>query len=237
MRAQSEAHAPSRMVSETDELCQKIRRRKPSIYSELLRENILEVLKCSFPRFGTALAPGKLDEIASHFLSRHGAKRPQFHHIATEIVEFAHRGHELSKPLICLLEYEWILLSTEIDSARIQAPQLSGNTNWDTSKISLNPTAEIVATPFDITLVDIPVELDGTEQNYVYAVYRTVKHTVVTRSLSYVDYCLIDLIRREGEVAFNALVSAPPVQLTTDAIRQWVIEQSQNGLVICGTEC
>lgn len=118
MLSPDEMHAPRGMIAEIVSLCEQARRGS-GLYGQLLRENVVDVLRCSFPLFGARLEPQWLEEAAGAFLAGHPASRPQFHQIATEFVEFAQQQLDLSPLLLALLEYEWVLLATEIDPARV----------------------------------------------------------------------------------------------------------------------
>lgn len=155
--------APLSVQRQITDFCAKLRVGQAPVYSQLLAQNILGVIRHSFPAFSAHIATDDLERFVSEFMRLHPARLPQFHDIATEVVRFAQPLVWLPRPLLCLLEYEWALLATEIDP---------------------NPTPRVVALPFDIKDIDTTDFYEQRVVSHVYAIYRTYQHVVLTRELT-----------------------------------------------------
>jgi hypothetical protein len=231
MRPQPEANAPPGMAAEIAGLCAKARQDPTCLYVQLLRENVVDVLRHSFPGFSERRGPARLDEAASAFLAEHSATRPQFHHIATEFVEFAQQRLALSPSLMALLEYEWVLLATEIDPERVAASRLAAEDLAADVRIAMNPTSRLVVLPFDAARADGPDAVGEDEALCAHAVWRTAAHGVVAQPLTYQDGLLIDLIRGGGVIGLDALVASAASRFSEKEVRQWVARGADRDLL------
>jgi hypothetical protein len=191
------------MRAEIAALCAQTRRGTEPIYGGLLRENILEVVACSFPEFTRRTGEERLKAIVNGFVAGHPAHLPQFHHIATEFVLFAQCGG-VPASLLPILEYEWMLLDVEIAPDRVRPSTISppGETC-----LRLNPTLRLVMLPFDITQPGWPALGDG-DQAQPHAVWRNGTHGVVTRVLGHSDCLLIDRLRQSAKLSHDMLAQA-----------------------------
>ncbi|TWB38108.1 HvfC/BufC family peptide modification chaperone [Nitrospirillum pindoramense] len=187
-----DAGPPPLMAEELAAFCQDARRGRVRLYGQLLRENIAEALRSSFPLFVQRFGSVALEDAIDAFITLHPALRPQFHHIATEFVVFAQRGRLLSPRLTALLEYEWALLAAEIDPARVSPEGAAG------AYIRLNPTARLVLLPFDPSAAAEPgVEGAGGDER-PYALFRTADHRVLIQPLTFQDCLVVEQIRDAG---------------------------------------
>lgn len=83
---------PSKMRAQTESLTALIRtpmnQHALCRYSEFIRDNILGVVANTFPLFSSQFADEQLERMVDDFVVMHGASEPEFHHIATEFVQF-----------------------------------------------------------------------------------------------------------------------------------------------------
>jgi hypothetical protein len=227
------------MAAEIAGLCAQARQDATCLYGQLLRENVADVLSCSFPGFCKQLGPARLEAVVSAFLVRHSATRPQFHHIATEFVEFAQQQLALPPSLMALLEYEWLLLAAEIDPARVTASRVAAEDLATDAPIAMNPTSRLVVLPFDATREDGTDALgdgdgDG-EARCAHAVWRTATHGVAAQPLTYQDCLLIDVIVSGGDaIDLDALVASASGQFSEEEVRQWVARGASCDLLHLG---
>ncbi|WP_245825123.1 HvfC/BufC family peptide modification chaperone [Sphingomonas azotifigens] len=206
--------APPAMVAEFNSFCMAARANGSGLYGQLLRENVADALRSSFPLFTDRVGSAALDAEIDAFLLRHSGTRPQFHHIATEFVLFSQRQGLAAPELTALLEYEWALLAAEIDPATVPPPA----TTMD--DIALNPTTRLVLLAFDPAQPSAAV--DGVDRPH--AIFRTADHQVLTLPLTLPDCLVIEHVR-EVEAAplatlFDALApDCSAVELQTSAAR------------------
>ncbi|MEO7470235.1 MAG: putative DNA-binding domain-containing protein [Sphingobium limneticum] len=204
--------APASMRAEIDALCVAARRQPDSLYGRLLRENVADVLACTFPLFSARHGAPQVIEAVDQFVAGHAAAHPQFHQIADEFVLFAQTRLGLTAPLLALLEFEWALLAVEIDPARVPAP--------NTGTPDLNPTLRTLLLPFD------PADKDcRTGGPFPYAAFRTSDHRIVTLPLGRLDCLLIE--------QFRSLTALSPRRDAEDrAVATWVAQALTTGLLI-----
>jgi len=225
MPARHEPAAPASMTAEIAGLCAVARHDAGSLYGQLLRENVVDVLRGSFPRFCERLGPERVTASADRFVAGHQATRPEFHHIATEFVLFAQARMALEPALLSLLEYEWVLLAVEIDPARIAAP---GTADDASAVVALNPTAQFVTLPFD------PIADEGADDAPAparpYAVYRTADHSVVTQALTRDACVLLDRLRAGPRDVF-AFVHEAQDDFPEIEVGDWITRGLGDGLL------
>lgn len=232
MSARPEMSAPPEMAAEVARLCAQARQDETCLYGQLLRENVADVLRHSLPGFSQQLGPAQLDAVVNAFLLRHAATRPQFHHIATEFVEFAQQHLALPPSLMCRLEYEWVLLATEIDPAPVTASRVAAEDLAADVRIAMNPTSRLLVLPFDATREDGTDAVGDDEARCAHAVWRTAAHGVAAQPLTYQDGLLIDLITSGGDaVGLDALVASASGQFSEKEVRQWVARGADRDLL------
>lgn len=177
--------APRAMVAEFNSFCMAARANGAGLYGQLLRENVADALRSSFPLFTDRMGSAALEAEIDAFLLRHSGTRPQFHHIATEFVLFSQRQGVAAPELTALLEYEWALLAAEIDPATVPSPA----TTMD--DIALNPTTRLVLLRFDPAR---PAAAGGGVDR-PHAIFRTAEHQVLTLALTLPDCLVIEHVR------------------------------------------
>lgn len=221
---------PSNVAAQIDHLCASARRGDAPIYSALIRDNVLDVLTCSFPRFCHACGRDSTAALASAFVVQHPAHDPRFHHIATEFVRFAQQSAQLPSRLLCLLEYEWALLAAEIDPGHV--PFTSAVAGRPAAELSLaaNPTLRLVVLPvdearFEATAVDVP----GID--HVYAIYRSSRHVVLVKKLYRTDCLMLADIHQAGHLDPFALASCFPGQDAGAIAAAWLTRALNHDLI------
>jgi hypothetical protein len=171
------------IASEAERRCQAVRRGDLGPYGELVRANAQELIATMFPRFSQHRGAERLRQDIDAFYKCFGAARAEFIHLATEFVRFMQPRLPpgIGRPLI---EYEWMLFDVEIDKTAVPRPH-GGDTRRPT-RLHLNPTVRWLATPFDLHADDRQAEqsLLLNDAPYVYAVFRTFDHRIVTQQLS-----------------------------------------------------
>lgn len=160
-------------------------------YSGMLRASVLDVVTSMFPRFAARRGEKALAEDVDDFVRNFGAVRAQFVHLSTEFVRFSEGRFE--DPITrTLLEYEWTLFSVEVSEERVTAPP-GECVARSLADVNLNPTLELIAVPFDLDADDTEAErmIGEGRSPFVYAVYRTHDHRVVTQGLNGVDVSVL----------------------------------------------
>jgi hypothetical protein len=216
--------APCAMVAEFNSFCMAARANGSGLYGQLLRENVADALRSSFPLFTDRIGSAALDAEIDAFLLRHSGTRPQFHNIATEFVLFSQRQGLAAPELTALLEYEWALLAAEIDPATV--PPTSTSTTMD--DIALNPTTRLVLLRFDPAR---PAAAgDGVDRPH--AIYRTDDHQVLTLGLTLPDCLVIEHVREVEAVSSTWLFDALAPYLS-----QFELQTSLARAFACGLFC
>lgn len=194
---------PKRITKPMEAFCASLRQGSMPIYSALLRENVLEVLRCSFPIFSQYMEADDLVSFAAGFIQSHAVQLPRFFEIATEAVRYAQSQKCLSTQFLCLMEYEWSLLAVEIDAAHVLP---SGKTSITAERVKrgiaveMNPTLRFVSLPFDVQQLNKADLYKDSGAQHIYALYRSSTHAVLVRPLTQLDCVLIEGIRRTGKV-------------------------------------
>jgi hypothetical protein len=216
-----------------------LQRELPCRYQEFIRSNLYSVITHSFPLFCSQLTESTVYTLVDEWLFMHGATEPEFHHIATEFVKFIHqraldnRGCHLTAELISIIEYEWIIFSTEIDVSELVIP----NVLWDEVDalpdkfyILLNSTLKLVKVPFLINS-DSVTFMTNKHQTACYGVFRNAFHQVVSQKLREVDIAIIQIIQHTPRLTFIQLQQQITQHLSTFHVLTWVQEFHQNGLI------
>lgn len=148
-------------------------------YASLLRSSAADVVRSVFPLFTTRRGAAVLAHDVDDFV-RHGvALEAQFTHLPTEFLRYM--SNRLDDPVArTLLEYEWTQFAVEIDEAHVLAAKTGVG-------ILVNPTLRVVGLPFALGQKLEALILDEGVPPFVYAVYRTAAHLVVTRLLNGID--------------------------------------------------
>ena len=220
---------PARVAAQIDRLCEAARRGQSPLYARLLLENVADALHCSFPRFCAVVGERELQALACAFLARHRAQRPQFHHIATEFVQFAQGEPALAGHRLCLLEYEWAQLAAEIDPAHV--PPTSCDPQPARRTLAANPTLRIVALPFDAQCADDVTDEASETHHHLYAIYRTSRHVVLTQALSRTDCLLLAGIAQSGRLDPSVLVSGSAGADADAVATQWLAQALDHDLI------
>jgi uncharacterized protein len=219
-----EATPPPVMAAELAAFCARARSDGSGLYGQLLRENVGDALRSSFPLFVDRLGLDALDEAAGTFVVEHPAVRPQFHSIATEFVAFAQTRLRLSPALTALLEYEWMLLAAEIDPAHVQAGGRSD------ARVALNPTVRLVLLPFDLAQ-DGWASAQGDDTQRPYAIFRSSDHMVRTLPLTHQACLLVEHVR-DAEAILPATLARLTAALVSERdILAWVMQELASGLL------
>ncbi|MEO9080161.1 MAG: putative DNA-binding domain-containing protein [Rhodanobacter sp.] len=223
-------HFPSDIAAQIDRLCTDARGGDAPIYGALLRDNVLDVLSCSFPRFCGACGRGSTAALASAFVVQHSSQRPQFHHIATEFVKFAQRSTQLTRRLLCLLEYEWALLAAEIDPRHVPITRVKSGLPAAELSLATNPTLRIVALPFDEAQFETSsVSAPGVD--HVYAIYRSSRHAVLATPLYRADCLMLVAIQQTGHLDPFVRASCFPGHDTDATAAAWLDHALNHDLI------
>jgi hypothetical protein len=221
---------PRRVVLEIERFCRAVRHGEGGVYSALLRENVLEVIRLSFPAFAARLGPVAVEEFASSFMREHGATLPRFHELATEVLIFAQDTEGMDETARCLLEYEWSLLAAEIDDRCVPPRSASPpSLNDPDTGYTLNPTLRIVALPFAIHAVDRE-RIAG--EKHVYGVYRSPEHVVISQAFDRLDAVLLGSMGHGTRPDVGVLQNFFPGESSADLATSWLNRSIENGLVL-----
>ncbi|MCW1988462.1 UNVERIFIED_ORG: hypothetical protein M2348_004247 [Sphingomonas sp. R1F5B] len=209
-----EAAAPPGMAAEFASFCLAARTSGSGLYGQLLRENVVDALRASFPLFTDRIGNATLEPAIDAFLQRHPATHPQFHYIPTEFLIFTQRERAVAPIHLALLEYEWALLAAETDPATVP-PARAG-----LARLALNPTTRLVLLPFDPAWPSAA----GDAVDRPHAIFRTADHQVLTLPLTLPDCLVVEQVREVEAVPLATLFDAlaphcSPVELQNSAAR------------------
>lgn len=214
------ALCPLEVHASIERRCAAARSGRLKPYSDMLRANTLDVVSSMFPRFAARRGEKALAQDVDEFVRSFGATRAQFMHLSTEFVRFS-QGRFADPITRTLLEYEWMLFSVEVSEELVTAPP-DGWTAGSLAELRLNPTLQLIAVPFDLDAEDAEAErMIGEDRSpFVYAVYRTPDHRVLTQSLGGID---IGVLRElAGGVG----------QMSSDDRSAWIGDALRLGLVV-----
>ncbi|HHR6078739.1 TPA: putative DNA-binding domain-containing protein [Providencia alcalifaciens] len=157
------------------------------IYRQIICDNIQQVLENVFPLFCARLNTEQRHQWVSTFIQQHSAEQPEFHQIATEWLLFLRQQSVLSTHMQPLIEYEWLLYSTEINEAVISPPQNIHLTHEliHHAAVTFNPTLNIVALPFSLTKYDESHQ--SQPHPHYYIIYRQYTHGLFQKALDTTD--------------------------------------------------
>ncbi|WP_192482761.1 MULTISPECIES: putative DNA-binding domain-containing protein [Cysteiniphilum] len=221
--------APSLLVIATNRLCQNIRckqhdltyENKP-IYRNFILGNIQSVIEGTFPLFNKMTCPKLLTLLIEDFLMHHPANEPQFHHIATEFLRFAQSSKAVPALLLAVLEYEWLLFSTEINPKRLDSK--AQETYFDAInanvKIVLNPTAQYICLPFE--LADCNNYCPIGQGQYIYIVFRNINGCVITKNLSNIEIQFLKNIKSTGNNTYQKSYQHRNSEMTKEIMKSFI---------------
>ncbi|WP_447474450.1 HvfC/BufC family peptide modification chaperone [Vibrio harveyi] len=230
---------PSKMRAQTESLTALIRtpmnQHALCRYSEFIRDNILGVVANTFPLFSSQFADEQLERMVDDFVVMHGASEPEFHHIATEFVQFlqqkAHQdSSSISADQMALLEYEWVAFNVEIDTL-VAAFTSSSNPIFEENQVlQLNPTLKLVEVPF-LLHQDSVTFLTDRRHPVFYGVFRNSQNHVISQKLREVDVALIQLLQQQPSLTLAQLQQMIAQQLARFSFMEWAQHFSELGLV------
>lgn len=230
---------PSKMRAQTESLTALIRtpmnQHALCRYSEFIRDNILGVVANTFPLFSSQFADEQLERMVDDFVVMHGASEPEFHHIATEFVQFlqqkAHQDSSfISADQKALLEYEWVAFNVEIDTL-VAALNSSSNPILEQNQVlQLNPTLKLLEVPF-LLHQDSVTFLTDRRHPVFYGVFRNLQHHVISQKLREVDVALIQLLQQQPNLTLAQLQQMIAQQLARFSFMEWAQHFSELGLV------
>ncbi|AYC04625.1 HvfC family peptide modification chaperone [Vibrio cholerae] len=235
---------PMRMSMPMLELTRSIRslaehNEPPSRYREFIQENIYSVIKHTFPLFCAQLNQQSLCTLADEWLVRHGATEPEFHQIASELLQFIqqHNGYHINMNLsaeqIALLEYEWIVFNAEMDTAHV----LDFKVCWDDVAaqpqgfcLQLNPTLKLIEVPFVVHPESVTF-FTHPQERVCYGVFRHATHQVVSQKLRDLDIALIQMIQSNPTCSVMQLEQQIAQSLANFHFLAWVQSFDWKGLI------
>ncbi|MGD1504308.1 putative DNA-binding domain-containing protein [Vibrio harveyi] len=230
---------PSKMCAQTESLTALIRtpmnQHALCRYSEFIRDNILGVVANTFPLFSSQFADEQLERMVDDFVVMHGASEPEFHHIATEFVQFlqqkAHQdSSSISADQKALLEYEWVAFNVEIDTL-VAAFTSSSNPIFEENQVlQLNPTLKLLEVPF-LLHQDSVTFLTDRRHPVFYGVFRNSQNHVISQKLREVDVALIQLLQQQPNLTLAQLQQMIAQQLARFSFMEWAQHFSELGLV------
>ncbi|MHA7588281.1 HvfC/BufC family peptide modification chaperone [Vibrio harveyi] len=230
---------PNKMRAQTESLTALIRtpmnQHALCRYSEFIRDNILGVVANTFPLFSSQFADEQLERMVDDFVVMHGASEPEFHHIATEFVQFLQQkvhpdSSSISADQMALLEYEWVAFNVEIDTL-VAAFTSSSNPILEQNQVlQLNPTLRLLEVPF-LLHQDSVTFLTDRRHPVFYGVFRNSQHHVISQKLREVDVALIQLLQQQPNLTLAQLQQMIAQQLARFSFMEWAQHFNELGLV------
>lgn len=208
-------------------------------YREFIRNNIFSVITNTFPLFCAQFTEENLYVLTDEWLKTHCATEPEFHQIATEFVQFIQQRDSDASSIspsawqIALLEYEWIIFSTEIDITDWSVSKVCWDdveARQDVFGIQLNPTLRLVEVPFLVHPKSVTF-LTQKRKTVCYGVFRNTSHHVVSQKLREVDIALIQMIQNTPTLSLAQLQQQVDQHLSAFHFWEWVQLFQQKGLI------
>jgi hypothetical protein len=219
-----------------EELCEEIREgNRHTLYGELIAESIEGAIYACFPLLRRAVGDTQIHSWVDDFLKQHHCAEPQFFHIVTEFVQFANTSLEQSQAQCSLMEYEWLLLATEIDDMSIPVSEsgISAQALWQgVAYLKLNPSLVEIALPFNIDDIKVTGALGEYDGTHNYAVYRSSKHRVYSQSLSGFDRQLLASIRETQTISRDFFAQAIRNEAPDLFIERWLAHFCETDAII-----
>ncbi len=205
-------------------------------YHEFVWGNVHSVVTQTFPLFSENLTEETLQQWVTAFIKESHAIEPEFHHIATEFVRFVQSNNQtLSSQLTSLLEYEWVVFSTEINTNSVPLTTMTLpetlSAQWlSDCVIEVNPTLQLIEVPFQVKGSKVQFnEVEETPQ--AYAVYRNSVHQVLSQPLKMNDRLILIPLSQYRSVTFESLLSEFNENLSINHIIHWVQHFNQTELI------
>ena len=206
-------NAPKNLYFHTQILCEAIRQPDTATplsmlrYQQFIYENIVGVITQTFPLFSKNTSNDMRAMLVNKFLANHKATEPEFHHIATEFVRFVQQQNTVNNKSLCVLEYEWVLFCTEINTANVlstHSTQLSESMLYQEIRLLENPTLQCIQLPFSIDQNNHSISFNDQDKLY-YAIFRNSKHEVLCKQLSSTELYILDQIKTLGDSCYARL--------------------------------
>ncbi|MGY3572287.1 HvfC/BufC family peptide modification chaperone [Vibrio paucivorans] len=229
---------PNKMLEQTESLTALIRSPNEQLarcrYSEFIRDNILGVVANTFPLFSSQFTDAQLMQMAEEFVAVHVSSLPEFHHIATEFVQFLQCSRDGDKlPVfadqLALLEYEWVAFNAEIDPLDAAFFDEEKQEIQQDDSVWLNPTLRLVEVPF-LLHQDTVTFLTRRRHPVFYAVFRNSHHHVISQKLREVDVALIQLLQQQN-LTLAQLQHIAAQHLARFSFMEWAQHFNEIGLL------
>lgn len=200
-----------------------------NLYRTNVRENVISVLLCVFPIFCRSLKAEEIRMFADAFIMQHQATRPQFHQLATELLIFIHNSPEAVGDNLCVIEYEWLIYSLEIDEREIPLPDIRGGEHMNLHNVDVvvNPTLRVVALPFQLT--EGGGSYKGKSCEYYYAIYRKHNNTLYHKKVDIYDIQLLQEVSKAG-ISVEMLYKTGSC-LTMSKFKLWLAENNKDEVI------
>ncbi len=230
--------APESLIYHTERFCGTIRQNTQArlneglaCYRSLVRQNLSEILKCTFPLFSREFNAQQQGDLIERFLNEHSAEEPEFHHIATEWLQFIQQQPDIPVGLLALMEYEWVLFSVEISFSQVASPwdlSVGEHSELNNRIIRLNPTLMAIRLPFTLG-GDNGYTLSNDES--FYAVYRKHNHEICYKPLSPLEQHLIDRIKENHTRTVAELKYEFSDYLQHEVLDNWLLRSTTSELI------
>jgi len=202
-------------------------------YRGFIIDNISNVISHTFPLFSFSLGDKNKESLVLAFLNSHPSMEPEFHNIATEFVRFMQNHNETSHILLSLLEFEWVIFSTEITPLIANhsdaMPELDNLKDRDVD-IILNPTLQCVDVPFSINQMTVgfcPL-IPG---RFSYGIFRNKKHQVLWQALTLIDRFLMGYLDHDIPTSYATLKKQIEKHLQNLDLNTWLMHSHNSNLI------
>ncbi|ALR78692.1 putative DNA-binding domain-containing protein [[Enterobacter] lignolyticus] len=226
--AQAEFSARLRASGAADKSCT----RGMTLYRNIIRENISDVLQNVFPLFCCKRDKSAVYQLVDRFVNQHHSTQPEFHQIATELLLFVREKELLSPYDLALVEYEWLIYAVEIDDSEVPFPQPIRQKPARLHNVDVipNPTLRIIALPFWLKEGE-PCDEEIPLHNY-YAVYRKHNNEIYQKRLHLTDVHLLSgLNNQTTAVSLEQLQTQVACSFSTLPLHVWLEANNNDELL------
>ncbi|MPY22987.1 DUF2063 domain-containing protein [Shewanella psychropiezotolerans] len=231
---------PEKLCRDTQRLTQAIRHQSMTtnkanviLYREFIIDNISDVISNTFPLFSFSLGVNDKEKLVLEFLYHHPSTEPEFHNIATEFVRFIQGYNAISPILLSLIEFEWVIYSTEINPLTIKhsevMPELN-DFNVQEVYIYLNQTLQCIEVPFSIDQAMVGF-CHLRPDRLSYGIFRNIKHQVLWQELTLIDRFIIGYLNQVMPVSYSEIKEYIDKNLKHFDLNMWLTQSHKTNLI------
>ncbi|WP_158773474.1 putative DNA-binding domain-containing protein [Cobetia sp. L2A1] len=196
-----------------------------SHYRKCIRSHIRDVLETTYASTCEQLSSQHKTRLVDSFIDYHSAKAPEFHHIATEILIFVIEKLWFSPSMIKVMEYEWLLLTIEINPAEVfKNTDIRHHCIFKNHNVIPNPTLSCIQLPFSLPIESHKKETpyETHPSIYYYMICRDHEHDIIYKELDKVDSAIIPTLSQSEGMTWKEIDLHYTPQFSEPELMKWL---------------